>query len=76
MFNVLGTFVLKLTISIVRFVPLIFFDWLCASDAPPYSLKDSNVSLKVKIIKEGVRVRFLIRSISKVEGRVRASGWG
>jgi hypothetical protein len=39
-------------------------------------LKDSNVSLKVKIIKEGVRVRFLIRSISKVEGRVRASGWG
>jgi hypothetical protein len=46
-------------------------------DAPPHSLKDSNANLKVKKEKEkGIRVRFLIRNISRVEGRVGALGWG
>ncbi len=37
-------------------------------DAPLHSLKDSNVSLKVKTMKdEGVGVCFLVRNISGVE---------
>jgi len=40
-------------------------------------LKDSNVSPKVETTKEkGVGERSLVCSTSKVEGRVRASGWG
>jgi hypothetical protein len=35
-------------------------------DAPPNSLKDSNVSLMVKTMKEGVRVHFLTHDTSRV----------
>jgi len=43
-------------------------EWDGAHDAPPNSLKDSNVSLKVKTIEKGVGVRSLVHSISKVRG--------
>ncbi len=42
----------------------------------PHSLKDSNVSLKVKTTEEGVGVRSLINNTSKVEERVGVSRWG
>ncbi len=46
-------------------------------DAPPHSLKDSNVSPKVETTKEkGIRVHSLTRNTSKVERRVGALGWG
>jgi hypothetical protein len=38
-------------------------------DTPPNSLKDSNTSPKVKIMKEeGVGVRFLTRNTSRIRG--------
>ncbi len=45
-------------------------------DAPPSSLMDSIVSLKVKTV-EGIRVgaRSLVRNISGVEGRAGVLGW-
>jgi hypothetical protein len=47
------------------------------SDAPPKTLKDSNVSPKVKIIeKDKVRVQFLARSTSRVKRMSEALGWG
>jgi hypothetical protein len=47
------------------------------SDTPPNSLKDSNVSPKVKIMeKEIVRVQFLARSTLGVKGMSEALGWG
>jgi hypothetical protein len=46
------------------------------NDAPPHSLKDSNVSLKMKTTKEGVGVHSLACSILGVEGRAGALGWG
>jgi hypothetical protein len=50
---------------------------LCASDAPPHSLKDSNESLKMKIMEEEwVRVCSLTHNILGVKGRVGAPGWG
>jgi len=45
-------------------------------DAPPHSVIDSNVSLKVKIMKEGIVVCSLIHNMSGVRGHVGASGWG
>jgi hypothetical protein len=46
-------------------------------DAPPSSLMDSTVNPKVKTTKgEKVGAHSLVRSISKVEGRVGAPGWG
>jgi hypothetical protein len=46
-------------------------------DAPPHSLKDSNVSLKVKITeKKGVGVCSLTHSTSGVTRCARAVGWG
>ncbi len=46
-------------------------------DAPPHSLKDLNVSSKVKTMKEeGIEVCSLTHNISGVEGCVRASRWG
>jgi len=46
-------------------------------NAPPHSLKDSNVSPKVKTMEEKkVSVRFLTCSISKVKRRVRIPKWG
>jgi len=41
-------------------------------DTPPYSLKNSNASPKVKITKEGIGVHSLIHNTSRVEGRVEA----
>ncbi len=46
-------------------------------DAPPLSLKDSNVSLKVKTTKEkGIKVWSLIRNTLRVEGCVGVPKWG
>jgi len=46
-------------------------------DAPPNSLMDSTASPNVKTLEgEGVRAHSLACSISGVEGRVGASGWG
>ncbi len=46
-------------------------------DAPPNSLKNSNVNLKVKIVEEKrVGVHSLIRNTSRVRGHVGALGWG
>jgi hypothetical protein len=45
-------------------------------DALPNSLIDSNANPKVKTLEEGVGARFLTCSISRVEGRVGALGWG
>jgi hypothetical protein len=46
-------------------------------DAPPHSLKDSNVNPKMKTMEEGrVGVRSLIHNTSKVEGCAGALGWG
>jgi len=45
------------------------------TDAPPNSLKNSNASLKVKIM-EGVKVHSLVRSIWGWKGCVRVPGWG
>jgi len=42
----------------------------------PHSLKDSNVNLKVKVVEEGVGVRSLICSASRVEWHARIPGWG
>jgi hypothetical protein len=50
---------------------------LIPCDAPPHSLKYSNVSLEMEIMEEeGVGVRSLIRSTLRVEGHVAALGWG
>jgi len=45
-------------------------------EASPKSLKDSNVSLKVKIVKEGVEVCSLIHNISKVRNACWSSEMG
>jgi hypothetical protein len=46
-------------------------------DAPSHSLKDSNASLKLKIMeKEGIGVRSVTRNSSGVEGHARAPWWG
>ncbi len=46
-------------------------------DAPLSSLMDSTTSPKVKTMEgKGVEVCSLARSISRVKGRARASGWG
>jgi len=48
-----------------------------SNDAPPHSLKDSNVSLKVKTTEEErIGVRSLTHNTSRVEGCVEALGWG
>ncbi len=45
-------------------------------DAPPSSLMDSTVSLKVKTTEgKGVGARSLVHNTSGVEGRVGAPGW-
>jgi hypothetical protein len=44
--------------------------------APPHSLKDSNVNLKMKTMEEGVGACFLTRSTLGVEGRAGDLGWG
>jgi len=41
-----------------------------------HSLKDLNVTPKVETTKEGIGVRSLACSTSRVEGRVGAPGWG
>jgi len=51
------------------------FKW-CSFDAPSHSLKDSNVSLKVKIKEKIVGVCFLTRNTSGVKGCAGALGWG
>ncbi len=51
------------------------FFFLIPCDTPPHSLKDSNVSLKVKTM-EGIRVCSLARNTSGVEGHARTLGWG
>jgi hypothetical protein len=45
-------------------------------DTPPHSLKDLNVSLKVKTTKKKVGVHSLACSTSGVEGHARALKWG
>ncbi len=45
-------------------------------DAPPHSLKDSNANPKVETMEEGVKVRTLAHSTSRVKGRVGTSRWG
>jgi hypothetical protein len=47
---------------------------ICKREIPSHSLKDSNVSLKVKTSEEGVEVCFLTRNISRVEGCVETMG--
>jgi hypothetical protein len=48
-----------------------------AIDAPPHSLKNSNVSQKVETMEEeGVRVCSLTRNTLGLEGHVGARGWG
>jgi hypothetical protein len=49
---------------------------LAMADAPPHSLKNSNVNLKVKTKKKGVGVCSLTCNISGVERCVGALGWG
>jgi hypothetical protein len=50
---------------------------MMAFDAPSHSLKDSNVSPKMKTTEEErIRVRFLAHNTSGVEGCARAPGWG
>jgi hypothetical protein len=39
-------------------------------------LKDSNASLKMKIVEEGVEVHSLACNTSRVEGCAGALGWG
>jgi hypothetical protein len=46
------------------------------SDAPPNSLKDSNVSLKVETMEEGIEVRSLAHNTSKVREAWQNSGMG
>jgi len=45
-------------------------------DTPPHSLKDSNLSPKMETMEEGVKVRSLAHSTSRVEGRAGAMRWG
>jgi hypothetical protein len=45
-------------------------------DAPPHSLKDSNASLKMKTMEEGIGVHSLTHNTSGVKGRAGASRWG
>jgi hypothetical protein len=45
-------------------------------DAPPSFLMDSTASPKVKIMEEGIEVRYLVRNTLRVEGHVGASGLG
>ncbi len=46
-------------------------------DAPPHSLKYSNVNSKMKIMEEErIEVRSLTHNISRVKGRVRAPRCG
>jgi hypothetical protein len=48
-----------------------------ADDTPPNFLIDSTPSLRAKTMeKEGTRVCFLTRNISRVEGHVETQGWG
>jgi len=54
-----------------------YYKWGTYFDTPPHSLKDSNVSSKMKTMEgRGVGVCFLTRNISGVEGHVRALRWG
>jgi hypothetical protein len=71
-----GTFVAHIGLSnYFTFSPLLF-RW-CSFNTPPHSLKDSNVSLKVKTMKEKkVGVYSLACSTSGVKGYVGALGWG
>jgi hypothetical protein len=46
------------------------------SDAPLHSLKDSNVSSKMKATEEVVGVRSLARNILGLEGCAGVPGWG
>ncbi len=60
-------------------IPLWIFSFVVdmMDDAPPNSLKNSNVNLKVKIVEEKrVGVHSLIRNTSGVRGHVGALGWG
>jgi hypothetical protein len=45
-------------------------------DAPPHSLRDANASPKVETTNEGIRIRSLAHSTSRVGGRVGILGWG
>ncbi len=45
--------------------------FISLSDSPPHSLKDSNVSSKVKTMEEGVGIRPLHRNTMGVEGHVK-----
>ncbi len=51
-------------------------DLMKRSDAPPNSLKDSNVSLKVETMEEGIEVRSLAHNTSKVREAWQNSGMG
>jgi hypothetical protein len=65
-------------------ISIIFFTTICKTcsnntiiDAPPHSLKDSNVNLKMKTMeKEGIGVCSLVHNTLKVERCVKALGWG
>jgi hypothetical protein len=49
---------------------------LVMTNAPPHSLKNSNVNSKMKTEEKGVGVRSLDRNTSGVERCARALGWG
>jgi hypothetical protein len=68
---------LKLFTNVFTRVCNIFFIFqMFLNDTPPSSLMDSTTSLKVKTTERGVRVRYLVRNTSGVEGCVGALGCG
>jgi hypothetical protein len=60
------SFKLCKTLILVIF-PLTILGYHIIGDAPPHSLKDSNVSPKMETMKKKVGVRFLCYNISGVE---------
>jgi hypothetical protein len=70
-FNVQG-----LKFELYNFVLNIISIKKCGSvNAPSYSLKDSNVSLKMKIA-EGIEVRTLTHNTLRVEEHAKVPRWG
>jgi hypothetical protein len=68
--------VVELNLFVISTITLLELGILAMADAPPHSLKNSNVNPKVKTKKKGVGVCSLACSTSKVERCVGALGWG
>ncbi len=82
-FQHVNTYILAFCLFIFLFLCTLFTTWILlifyltsmCFDAPPNSLKNSNVNPKVKIT-EGVRVRSLTHNILGVKGHIGAPRWG